>query len=192
MPGVRMAARAKFSLNQLPVILTVGRLDDRKGYKGHDRIIPIIARLKARGHPARYLIAGEGPDRPRLERMVSEAGIEELVTFLGFVPDEDLPDLYRAADVFALPSTGEGFGIVFIEAMACGTPAIGLDVGGALDALTPFGNAVAQDAFETTLVGMLHGPEPDRVKLSENVRARFGRMAFEGRVKALISEVIAA
>ena len=113
-------------------ILTVGRIDPKNnGYKGHDRIIRALPNLRRQDRAVVYLIAGEGDDRARLERLASELGVEDRVRFLGKVPFEDLPDAYRAADLFALPSTGEGFGIVYIEAMACGTPAIGLSMGGA-------------------------------------------------------------
>jgi hypothetical protein len=64
----------------------------------------------------------------------------ERVRFLGAVAEGDLPDLYRAADVFVMPSTGEGFGIAFIEAMACGTSAVGLSAKGDRDALAPMQN----------------------------------------------------
>lgn len=183
--GDRQAARARFGLGDRKVVLTVGRLDNRNGYKGHDRIFPVLARLKKQGQEVSYLIAGDGPDRARLEQLVAERGLTELVTFFGYVPDETLPDLYRAADVFALPSTGEGFGIVFIEAMACGTPAIGLDIGGASDALTEFGQAVSEQDFEASLILMLECSSQDLEWRSAAVRSKFGRVAFEDRVKAI-------
>lgn len=185
-PGDRAAARARFGLDDLPVVLTVARLDPRGGYKGHDRVIPVIARLKAGGRRVRYLIAGEGGDRPRLERLVREAGTEDLVRFLGHVPDAALPDLYRAADVFALPSSGEGFGIVFLEAMACGTPAIGLDVGGAGEALSEHGTAVRPEDFPDRLVALLDADRPNPERLSASVRRKYGRARFDRQAVELI------
>lgn len=185
----RDAARMRFGLDGLPTVLTVGRLDGRDGYKGHDKIIPIIARLKEKGRRTRYLIAGEGSDRQRLEKQVNDHGLEDLVQFLGYVHDDLLPDLYCAADVFALPSTGEGFGIVFLEAMACGTPAIGLRIGGATEALGAFGHAVQESELEETLTALLEKPIAERECLSARVHAQFGRKAFEGRVASFLDEV---
>lgn len=188
-PGDRRAARARFGLDHLKVVLTVGRLDDRNGYKGHDRIIPVLARLKEQGRHVRYLIAGDGPDRLRLERLVSEAGLSDLVAFLGYVPHDSLPDLYRAVDLFALPSTGEGFGIVYLEAMACGTPAIGLDVGGAKEALEGLGVAVAEDDFEEALKRLLTSPALDRNYLANATTARFGKKIFAKKVQKILSNI---
>lgn len=191
-PGNRAAARARFDLDALPMILTVGRLDSRGGYKGHDRIIPMIARLRAIGRPTRYLIAGEGPDRERLETLVAEQRVADLVRFLGYVKDDDLPDLYRSADLFALPSTGEGFGIVYLEAMACGTPSLGLDVGGAKEALGSYGRAVPEAEFDAALIAMLDSPVCDPWELSRSVKGQFGRPAFEKQVASVMEEVIKA
>ena len=65
-------------------------------------------------------MVGDGTDRPRLERLAHELGVP--VTFYGRAPDAELADLYRACDLFVMPSRKEGFGYVFIEAMACGLP----------------------------------------------------------------------
>jgi phosphatidylinositol alpha-1,6-mannosyltransferase len=186
-PGDRKAGRTRFGLDEIPIVLTVGHLDARAGYTGHDRIIPIISRLKAEGRPARYLIAGKGPDRPRLEKLVADYDVTDLVSFLGYMPDEALPDLYRASDVFVMPSTGEGFGIVYLEAMACGTPALGLDLGGAKEALGPFGKAVQAHQLEEALVRMLSESKFHCEELSSAVRNQFGRSAFERRVSQLMS-----
>lgn len=185
--GDRCIARAQFGLGNDPVVLTVGRLDDRGGYKGHDRIIPIIATLRRSGHEICYLIAGTGPDKPRLQALAREAGVEDLVRFLGYVSDEDLPALYRAADVFAMPSVGEGFGIVFLEAMACGTPAIGLRIGGAIEALQDLGTAVDAEQFEESLIALLNAPRPEG--LSNAVHKRFGERVFKQQVDQLIEKV---
>ena len=133
-PGDRAAAMEKFGIpRDATVISTVSRLDPRERYKGHDLIIPLLKDL-ARDYPGLvYLVAGAGGDRARLERLARDADAADIVRFLGFVADEDLPDLYRASDLYVMPSGGEGFGIAFVEAMACGTPALGL--GGAVDAL---------------------------------------------------------
>jgi phosphatidylinositol alpha-1,6-mannosyltransferase len=188
-PGDRAAARAHFDLNGQPVILSVGRLDRREAYKGQDRVIAALPELNAKGPKPLYLIAGEGDDRPRLQTLAVQIGVADQVRFLGEVAEQALPDLYRAADVFALPSTGEGFGIVYLEAMACGTPAIGLDVGGAPDALGDgrLGVMVPESGLNAALSDLIAKPRPKG--LAEAAQARFGRPAFIERVAGAMARL---
>jgi phosphatidylinositol alpha-1,6-mannosyltransferase len=78
---------------------------------------------------------GEGDDRKRFEKIARKIGVAECVRFLGAVDQQRLVAAYRMADLFVMPSTGEGLGIAFPQAMASGTPALGLDVAGAPGAL---------------------------------------------------------
>lgn len=203
-PGDRRAAREKLGLGAECAILTVARLDSRTvdgrvGYKGHDRVIACLKALCAE-RPVRYLIAGVGDDEARLRQVAAEAGVADRVRFLGKVPAADLPDLYRAADLFALPSIGEGFGIVYLEAMASGTPAIGLDVGGAPDALghgisglSLLGTVASVSDFPAALsraVARAKGhDDSDRTNLSAQVHAAFGQGAFAKRVAAALANL---
>jgi phosphatidylinositol alpha-1,6-mannosyltransferase len=191
-PGKRDEARKQLGLTNETMILTVARLDAREGYKGHDRIIEALPRLKTT-LPQRivYWIVGAGEDRQRLEAMVQSFGLEDDVKFLGKAPADMLPDLYRAADLFALPSTGEGFGIAFIEAMACGTPAIGVAVGGAPDALGDgeLGWCVEPAAFESALASALTTPRGDEQDLFQRVDARFGKQAFNRSVALVMQRI---
>ena len=188
-PGDRRAARRKWAAEGNFVISTVARLDGRDGYKGHDRVISTLPRLLQAGVSVMYIIAGSGDDRPRLEALVRSLGLDGQVHFAGKVAADALPDLYRASDLFALPSTGEGFGIAYLEAMACGTPAIGLAVGGAPDALGDgeLGLCVPEGSFPDALVraACLDAPDPER--LSQAVALRFGQTAFRARVAQAIS-----
>ena len=68
----------------------------------------------------RYVIVGRGADSTRLRRRVEELGLSDHVVLTGFVPEDELPDHYRLCDIFVMPSQAEGFGIVFLEALACG------------------------------------------------------------------------
>lgn len=187
-PGNRLAARARFGLAHETLLLSVGRLDTREGYKGHDRVIHALPSLVAKRPDLVYWIAGIGNDRHRLEMLAHDLGVDRNVRFLGKVSLANLPDLYRAADLFVLPSTGEGFGIVYLEAMACGTPALGLNVGGAPDALGDgaLGWCVAETDFPEALSRAIEAPRPDAFALATAVQQRFGRDVFRARVASLL------
>jgi len=132
-----------------------------------------------------YPIVGDGDDRPRFEALAASTGVADRIRFLGPVPPEALPDRYRMTDLFVLPSTGEGFGIAFLEAMACGTPVLGLNVAGAKDALAdgdlgtalrPSGNL----ALTTSVASVLQ--KTDRGdRLARRVLELFGRARFQAR-----------
>lgn len=173
-------------------LLTVSRLDTAQRHKGHELVIAELSRLHDEGQHVIYLIAGVGDDRERLETLAHEHGVSEHVRFLGQVAPDLLPQLYQAADLYVMPSTGEGFGIAFIEAMACGTPALGLAVGGAPDSLRhgELGMAVSVDEFPDALRSCLVRQWPDPELLSNAVYERFGKKAFADRVKLAISPLV--
>ena len=100
-------------------------------------VIRALPQIRAAIPDTVFLIVGDGPYRDELERLAREVGVDEHVVFAGFVPERDLPSYYRAAQVMAVPSREfrknlpvEGFGIVYVEASACGTPVIGGRGGG--------------------------------------------------------------
>lgn len=130
------ALRERLRLGPGPILLTVGRLAASERYKGHELVFAALPALRARFPELIHVVAGDGDDRPRLEaRAAALAGGAGAVRFLGFVSDEDLPDLYRLADLFVMPSSEEGFGIVFLEAAACGLRVLGGAGGGSGDAV---------------------------------------------------------
>jgi phosphatidylinositol alpha-1,6-mannosyltransferase len=114
------------------VLLTVGRLESRERYKGFDDVLDVLPNLPAN---TVYLIAGGGNDRARLEAKAARLGIADRVIFTGFFPDDEKCDLYALADVYVMPSRGEGFGRVFLEALASGVPVIGSKLDGGREAL---------------------------------------------------------
>jgi phosphatidylinositol alpha-1,6-mannosyltransferase len=128
--------RAQFASDGRIILLSVGRLQRRKG---HDLAIEAVSRLRETV-PLRYLIVGDGAERRHLERLVAEHRLQDHVCFLGEVPAPDLPHYYAACDIFLLPNRidegdVEGFGIVFLEAAATGRPAIGGRSGGVPEAV---------------------------------------------------------
>jgi phosphatidylinositol alpha-1,6-mannosyltransferase len=143
-------------------------------------VIAAIPDLVAKGHDICYAIVGEGDDRSRLETLARDAEVSEKVRFLGAQELPSLIETYRSADLFVMPSTGEGFGVCFLEAMASGTPALGLDVAGARDALADgeLGTIVAESELSATITRLLNLPKPDPIRLAAAVRVRFGRAKF--------------
>jgi glycosyltransferase involved in cell wall biosynthesis len=118
-----------------PVILTVARLSSPERYKGYDKIIEAMPSILERVPRVHYVLVGKGDDRGRVERRVRDMGLEDHVSLAGFVPESELCDHYNLCDVFAMPSKGEGFGIVFLEALACGKPVVAGNQDGSRDAL---------------------------------------------------------
>jgi glycosyltransferase involved in cell wall biosynthesis len=112
------------------ILLAVGRLDARERRKGMDEVILSLPRLLKSVPDISFVIAGDGDDRPRLEDLARKQGVTDSVTFKGVVTDDELVELYRNCDVFLMPSSQEGFGIVFLEAMAFRKPVIGGNHGG--------------------------------------------------------------
>lgn len=117
------------------VLLTVARLDASERAKGVDLVIKVLRKVRIHHPTVRYVVAGKGDDLVRLVSLARELGVADRVKFLGHVPDEELPALYSEADLFVMPSWMEGFGIAFLEAMACNVPVIASSLEGSRDAL---------------------------------------------------------
>ena len=118
-----------------PVIVSLSRLSSADAYKRLDRLIEAMATLLPQWPNLRLLIAGDGDDRPRLQTIAEQLDVQSAVIFAGRIPDAELPDHLRLATVFALPSSGEGFGIVFLEALGCGRPVLAGNRDGSVDPL---------------------------------------------------------
>lgn len=125
----------RYGLDGKTVIMTLGRLAPTEQYKGFDQIIELLPTLRGKIPDLAYLIVGEGDDRLRLAQKAESLGVSGNVVFTGFVPESEKADCYRLADAYVMPSSGEGFGIVFLEAMACGIPVLGSKIDGSREAL---------------------------------------------------------
>jgi phosphatidylinositol alpha-1,6-mannosyltransferase len=166
------------------VLLTVSRLSMHDGFKGHRTVIDSLAWIVEQlGREVEYWIAGEGPYGEVLLRHARARGAEGRVRLLGFVEDAALPDLYRRADLFVMPSelgrredgtaTGEGFGMVFTEAAACGTPSVGLAHAGAAEAIADGISGITVPDRESV------GPAILRLLRDDDERRRLGRRGAE-------------
>lgn len=119
--------------NDKTLLVSVGQLIERKG---HHLTIAALADLPECG----LIIAGEGPERRRLEALAAEIGVADRVRLIGLVAHGELPKLYSAADIMILASASEGMANVMLESLACGTPVVATPVDGALE-------VIKQDAY---------------------------------------------
>lgn len=119
------------------ILLTLTRLSENDRYKGYDYVMKSMVKLIADDPNIKYLLAGkyDAEEKKYIDRMVHASGLSEHVVLTGFVPDDELPGHFSLADIYVMPSTSEGFGIVFVEAMYYGIPAIAGNADGSSDAL---------------------------------------------------------
>jgi len=131
----------RYNLHGKKVLLTVARLSKYDRFKGHDKVIESLPKVREEIPDIVYLVVGTGNDEERLRQMVLDLRLERYVIFTGRVSNEDLIKIYHASDVFVMPSRitpdgiAEGFGIVYLEANACSKPVIAGRMGGATDAV---------------------------------------------------------
>jgi glycosyltransferase involved in cell wall biosynthesis len=186
------AVAERLSALARPRLVTVCRLDDADRYKGVDQLLRAIAEHP--GLAGSYLVVGDGSDRPRLERLAAELKVP--ATFWGRATDDELADLYRACDLFVMPSQKEGFGYVFIEAMACGLPVVAGGLDGSVDALAGGALGLLVDprrideiaaAIRAHLTGASHPTMRDPQWLHAQVGERFSTACFEARLASILS-----
>ncbi len=128
-PGDRAAARAALGFGDAPAILSVGALIPRKGQALAIEALPALPDVH-------YWLAGAGAEEARYRALAQRLGVEARVHFLGAVANADLPQLYGAADALVMPSVSEGLANAWVEALACGTPIVISDAGGAAELVT--------------------------------------------------------
>ena len=122
--------RARHAIGNEKIVFSLQRLFPRKGLEYLIQAIPQVIKK----HPAvRFIIGGKGPEREKLEKQAQELGISEKIVFAGFIPDDELKAYYAAADLFALPSLYEGFGVVYVDALMNGVPIVTTRCGGPED-----------------------------------------------------------
>ena len=188
--------RRRLGVGRGSVLLTVARYDPGVAYKGYDLVVRALPAVLAERPDVRYVLVGQGGDLPRVLALARELGVGHAVVCAGAVPDDALPAWYNTCDVFVMPSRAEGFGIVFIEALACGKPVIAGDRGGARDALLDgrLGRLVDPDdpgRLADAILEFITGQAPvaltDPARLSRECIRRFGFAVFERRVRDLIA-----
>ncbi len=176
-PGAdRAAAKAALGVAG-PLVVATGALIPRKG---HDIVIRAVAALPG----VALRVAGEGPERARLEALIRAMGVGDRVRLLGSVAHGELPGLLAAAEIMALASASEGLANAWVEALACGVPIVVTKAGGAREVVTApdAGRIAARDpaAFAGAIAELLADPPDARA-----VRAHAARFTWEGNALAL-------
>lgn len=176
-------------------VLMVGRLLRSEQYKGHDQLIAAWPAVLARVPDARLVIAGHGDDAERLKERARAHGVADRTHFLGFVSQSTLSALYERSALFALPSKGEGFGLVYLEAMRHRLPCIGSVHDAAAEVIENgvTGHLVAQDDIagmaETIAALLLNEPKRRMMGAAGHARATstFGFDRFQSRLRTLLA-----
>jgi glycosyltransferase involved in cell wall biosynthesis len=191
-PGPKPAVlAARLGLTDRTVIMTLGRLAADERYKGFDEILEALPALARQVPDIAYLICGDGADRARLEEKARTFHVQDRVVFTGFVPEEQKADHYRLADAYVMPSRGEGFGIVLLEAVACGIPTLGSRIDGGREALLDgvLGCLVdptnPRDVESGVLETLRRGKGPVPERLSHYSTETFGR-----KTEAIVREAL--
>lgn len=174
-------------------LLTIARLAASERYKGVDHVIRALPAVLADVPGAKYVVVGDGDDRPRLEALAHETGVADRVSFVGRASGAELDRELRSAALFAMPSGGEGFGIVYLEAMAYGIPVIAAASGGAPEVvrdgetgfLVPYGDV---SALAERVVTLLRNEELRR-RLGAAARRRAGEFTLD-RIHPRLAETL--
>lgn len=156
----------RYNLSSNDVILfTLTRLAATEQYKGYEQVIKVIDKLKVKIPNIKYVLAGkyDAVEEARINQLIAQYRVQNEVILTGFINEKELPDHFIMANLFILPSKKEGFGIVFIEALACGLPVICGNVDGSMDAIRngDLGKAINPDnlqEIENTLTSYLKQP----------------------------------
>jgi phosphatidylinositol alpha-1,6-mannosyltransferase len=179
------------------IVLSVGRWAANERYKGLDHLIQALPELQRQVRNVYLVAIGDGDDRPRLEALARETGVADSVIFLRGLSRPDLVACFARCDVFALPSAGEGFGYVFVEAMALGKPTIGGAHGGTPDIIqdgdTGYLVTHGDVARLATVIGKLLQDDSLRTAMgrraAQHVRANFVFGQFESRLSELLLSI---
>lgn len=124
-PGMpRADLLARYGLEGRTRLVTLARLSAAERYKGVDETIRALPALSQTHPDIAYLVCGDGDDRVRLTSLAQQLDVSDRVVFAGYVPEAEKADHLRLADAFVMPGRGEGFGIVYLEALACGVPVV--------------------------------------------------------------------
>ncbi len=185
----------RYNLNGQKVISTLTRLSSSEQYKGYDKVLEVLPEIKKKIPGIKYIISGKADDAEmrRVQSLIKTLGLENNVILTGFVEDSEVIDHYLLSDAFIMPSTMEGFGIVFIEAMACGLPVIAGNVDGSVDALNngELGKLVDPSNNEQIIASVCDYLPSGKLlgyELQQKVIVQFGFNSFKNKIKSILLE----
>jgi phosphatidyl-myo-inositol dimannoside synthase len=173
------------------ILFTLTRLNSTEGYKGYDKVIRCLPALLKKGYAVKYILAGkaDAKELEALESLITSLELQKHVCLAGYISEEEVTDHYLLADAFVMPSKGEGFGIVYLEAMACGLPVIAGNKDGSTEALQfgELGTLINPDSVQEmeialdTVLRMKHKPE----ELQQQMLGHFSFEKFVFRLQQL-------
>lgn len=179
------------------ILFSLTRLASTEQYKGYDHVISVLGSLKSKFPQIKYLLSGKYDDQEyiRIKKLIETYGVSEHVILTGFIDEAELTEHFLLADLFALPSKKEGFGIVFIEALACGLPVICGNADGSIDAVRngELGEAIDPDNL-TDLNNAItrhlqkHIAVDTRKSLQEKCISHFNEHDYMTKLEQLINE----
>jgi glycosyltransferase involved in cell wall biosynthesis len=187
------ALRRRLGIGEGLLLLTLGRMDANEKAKGFDEVLQALPSLLAEFPGLTYCLAGDGTDRKRLEEKASALGVREHTVFTGYVDEHVKLELYRLSDLFVMPSRLEGFGYVFLEALAAGVPVVASSIDGSREAvrdgawgiLCDPGNP--DDVIGAIRRGLTNPKMPARSEL-----AYFSKDRFKGGVTRMMRHIFGA
>jgi glycosyltransferase involved in cell wall biosynthesis len=179
------------------VLIAVTRLVRTEKFKGYDMVFKVLGSLIQKGHNITYILCGkwDAEEKARIDGLLKQYKITGHVILTGFVKDDELKDHYLLADAFVMPSKKEGFGIVFIEALACGLKVIAGNKDGSVDALlngelgmliNPDDDTQLEAAIKTTLYHSSHQPQ----LLQQKVVNAFGFSKYKQRLSERLKGIL--
>lgn len=177
-----------------PIIFSICRIDVYERNKGYDQVLECLPLLSVRFPTLKYILAGKmnPAEHCRICKKINDLSIAEHVILTGFVPGTELADHYLLGDLFIMPSTKEGFGLVFLEALACGRQVIAGNKDGSVDAvlngeLGTLVDPTSKDAIYTALVDRLQNPGKERAsEIQEKTLKHFNFDLYKSRVQTLL------
>jgi len=179
-----------------PILFTLTRLASSEQYKGHDHVLSVIGKLKSKFPGIRYVLSGhhDHKEEIRIQKLITKYKVDEQVILTDFIEENELTDYFLLADLFVLPSKKEGFGIVFIEALACGLPVICGNSDGSIDAICngQLGTAINADdvdELERVINEYLENPltENRRHYLQDQCLLHFNAIDYMNKIEKLIN-----
>lgn len=190
----RNKSREKLNLAEhQKLIITIGRLLNSEAYKGYDKTIEAIAKLTNKNILFYIIGKYEDLEKIRIQKLIHDNSLQLQVKLLGFVNNDELVEYYHAADLFVMPSKGEGFGLVFIDAMAYGLRVVGGNVDGSIDAITNFKEShlinpddIDELSYTISLALNTTFTNDDKKNLSQKCNNLFSAQKFESKIEQLL------